>query len=142
MRCNIMINELKAIKSTKKELRQFGYIMAAAGAIIGGILLWKGRPAYPWFLGAGGFFLLAGLAVPAVLLPLQKVWMAFAVIMGWIMTRVILTILYYLIVTPIGLLARIVGKDFLERKIRKDQASYWVPVEQKPFDPKRYENQF
>ena len=51
-------------------------------------------------------------------------WMVFAAILGWIMTRVILSLVFYLIITPIGLLTKLLGEDFLALK-RGDSDSYW-----------------
>ena len=51
--------------------------------------------------------------------------MSFAIILGWFMTRFILSLLFYLIVTPIGLITRVLGKDFLELKKEASNGSYW-----------------
>ena len=67
------------------------------------------------FFIASGFFGL-GLIIPISLKPAYLVWMSFAVILGWIMTRVILSSLFYLIITPIGIITRLLGEDFLELK--------------------------
>ena len=63
-------------------------------------------------------FIGLGLVVPVMLKPLYFVWMTFAAILGWVMTRVILSIVFYLIITPIGLVTRIIGEDFLALKNR------------------------
>jgi hypothetical protein len=115
-------------EKTAGELRRFGMVMAAGLGLIGAILLWRHRPAWPAFLGAAAFFLLAGLALPRVLAPIERAWMTLA---GWIsvgMTYVILTLAFYLVITPFGLLLRALGKDFLHRGFEKDTPSYWVPV--------------
>jgi hypothetical protein len=68
--------------------------------------------------------------------------MTLAVLLGWLMTRIILTILFYLVVTPIGLLAKLSGKDFLNRKFNREAQSYWIPRKATTTDKRNYENQF
>jgi hypothetical protein len=63
--------------------------------------------------------------------------------MGWCMTRLILIALFYLVVTPIGLLMRLLGKDFLELKLDRSSAvSYWIPREGPRPEAENYNNQF
>jgi hypothetical protein len=137
-----IIAEIKEIKSTKKELRNFGLVVGGVLIAIGAFLFWKERPAHPYFLIVGAVLVVLGLILPAILKPLQKVWMGFAVVMGFFMTRVILTILYFLVLTPLGLVARLTGKRFLELRPDKAKKSYWNKREAKPFDKKEYERQF
>lgn len=73
---------------------------------------------------------------------IQKIWMSLGVLIGWFVTRLILIILFYLIITPIGLLAKLFGKDFLNRKFDKTAGSYWIIRKSTGFDKKSYENQF
>ena len=116
-------------KKTKKELRKFGLVMTVPLALIAGYLWWKGGGAYPYVLGAAAFFLLSGLLVPQLLRPIEKVWMKFAEIMGAIMTRVILSVAFYLMITPLGLVLRLMGKDLLHLRFEEGRESYWMPVE-------------
>jgi multisubunit Na+/H+ antiporter MnhG subunit len=62
--------------------------------------------------------------------------------MGFFMTRLILGVLFYLIITPIGLTAKLFGKDFIDQKINKGKKSYWNYREQKEFSKEIYERQF
>ena len=124
----MLIDEIKSIKCNRKELVKFGITMAVILGIIGLLLLRKGRGSYAYFLGAAIIFLGTGLAVPVVLKPVFYFWMTFARILGFFMTRVILSILFFVILTPVGLLARIFRKDFLDEKIDRGAASYWKPV--------------
>ena len=63
--------------------------------------------------------------LPFVLKPIYWIWMIFATILGWIMTRIILSLLFYVIITPIGLILRMFGKQFLELKYNKNVNTYW-----------------
>ena len=68
--------------------------------------------------------------------------MTFAVVLGWFMTRVILSLLFYVIITPIGLVLRIFGKDFLELKKQAVQGSYWNQRDSNLEKNQNYEKQF
>jgi len=138
----MLIEEIKNIKSEKKDLRQFGLIIGIALGIFGGLLLWRGKNYYfPVFITSAVFIFL-GLTLPALLKPLQKAWMTFAVILGWFMTRVILSVLFYLVFTITNILARIFGKYFLDLEIDSSKESYWHYREQKENNMKDYEKQF
>lgn len=114
---------------TKKELRSFAYVMTGAFAIIGGIVWWNDGWAMPYLFGISGFFLVTGVLVPQILRPLEWAWMKFAVVLSFVMTRVILTLAYFLMITPFGLVMRMFGKDLLSLKLDKSKETYWVPVE-------------
>jgi hypothetical protein len=134
--------EIKNIKSGKKELHQFGITMGIVLALVGGLLIWRSKDYYFFFFVFSIAFLFLGLVIPALLKPIQKVWMSIAVIIGWVMTRVILTVLFYLVVTPVGILAKVFGKDFLDTKFDRNANSYWSTRESEKFDKRNYESQF
>lgn len=69
-------------------------------------------------------------------------WMALAKLIQAVMSRVILTIVYVLTVLPVGLIAKLVGKRFLDKEIRPDAESYWIDRQAVPFDQKRYRRHF
>ena len=138
----MIIEEIKSIKSGRKELRNFGFTIGIALGLLGGLFLWRGKPYYPYCFIIAAVFLLLGFALPTVLKPFQKLWMTISILMGWLMTRVILIILFYGILTPVGLIARFCGKDFLDKKVNKNAKSYWIPRTTAECDKKSYENQF
>src|SRR3989344_712142 len=105
--------EFKKIKSSPKDLRNFGLLVGAVFAALGILFFFLGRGADIVFLVIGAILLFFGTMAPRALYLPYRFWMGFAVIMGWFMSRLILTILFYLVITPLGLLARAVGKDFL-----------------------------
>ena len=138
----MIIEEIKSIRSGKKELRQFGIIIGIACGLLGVLLWWRGKTYYSYsFIIAAAFFFL-GFTLPAALKPFHKVWMTISILMGWLMTRVILIILFYGILTPIGLIGRLCGKDFLDIKLNKKAPSYWVLRGKQEHDKKSYEQQF
>ena len=134
-------DEIRAITSSRRDLRNFGLVVGTGFVIIGGLLLWKEKGLWPWFGGAGLMLILLGMAAPPLLKPLQKSWMTLAVIMGWLMTRLILSLLFFLVLTPIGLAGRLAGKKFLSPP-PDDGESYWIRRSREDQDARRLEKQF
>lgn len=138
-----MVGEaIKNTKSTGTELRRFGITVGIVLGLLGGVFLWREKEYYFYFFVLSAAFLLLGLVVPILLKPIHKVWMTLAILMGWLMTRVILCVLFYLVVTPIGFLARLLGKDFLDLKFNRNADSYWIPKNAVKFERSNYERQF
>ncbi|RJQ21535.1 MAG: hypothetical protein C4560_03515 [Nitrospiraceae bacterium] len=139
-------DEIKTIKSSKSDLRKFGLSVGIVLGLLGGLLWWKEKPYHVYFLAASLFLIFSGLVVPTVLKPLQKAWMTMAVLMGWFMTRVLLIILFYFLITPMSLISKLVGKDFLDRKFSRDHnknaRSYWLTQEEPSNNKRRHETQF
>jgi hypothetical protein len=130
------------IKSGRSQLRQFGIALGVVLGIWGGLLLMREKSYYYYFLIFSFTFLLLGLTLPQLLKPIQRTWMSLAIIIGWVVTRLILSALFYLVVTPIGILARIAGKSFLDTKFDRTRESYWIPRSPAEFDKESYERQF
>ena len=110
-----------------KELRRFGFTVAIPLAVLAAVGAWRGHTNLPAVLASlaaalGGFALLA----PRLLGPVQRVWMAGAHALGSFNTRVLLGLVYFLAMTPIGvIMRRLVGRDPLDRRLR-DRPSYWI----------------
>lgn len=138
----MIIDEIKNIKSDKKELRKFGLTMAAAFGLLGGLFLWRGKIYSGHCLALALSFLTVGLIASWLLKPIQRIWMTLAVLIGWVMTRVLMVVVYCFVVCPLGILSRICGKDFLRLKLEKDSATYWIVREQGICPRENYENQF
>ena len=119
-----MIEEIKNITSTKKDLRNFGFTIGSILLVIALILFFKEKDSDVYFFSIGLAFILSGIVFSFILKPFYKIWMTFAVIIGWIMTRIILAILFFFIITAIGVLARLFGKDFLNLK-PGNRDSFW-----------------
>ena len=139
----MLIEEIRSIKSEKKDLRKFGITVGIAFGFFGVIFLWRQISGYPYFFIASGLLISTGFIVPLFLKPIQKAWMTLAILLGWFMSRVILTILFFIIVTPTGLLARLIGKDFLNRRFKQNSdQSYWIKKKIILPEKSTYENQF
>ena len=120
-----------AQSATPKQLRQFGWMV---GVVLIAIGFWQlYRQIHPtarivlWSLG--GCLLVSGLFLPKVLSPIYKLWMGLAGILGWVNTRILLGLIFYLLFTPIGLIMRVLQRDVLQRKIDPNVDTYWVDRE-------------
>ena len=120
---------MKQTRKTNRELRKFGLVMTVPLAIIGGLLFWRERPAAPYFIGLAAFFLVTGLAVPIVLLPIEKAWMALAKVLSIVVTYILLTVTFFVMITPLALLLKLIRKDLLSLKLTSNPESYWVKVD-------------
>lgn len=128
--------------ASQQELRKFGLTVGAAFAVLGGISWWRGHELPPRVLWTVGTLLFVpGLLFPRVLGPVQRGWMTFATVLGHVNTRIILTVLYYLVMTPVGLVMRLF-RDPLDRSLHDGRSSQWIKRERTPVDPARYERQF
>ena len=139
----MLIEEIKNIKSEKRDVRNFALTIGIVLGLLGGLLWWRGKDFYHYFLFISIILIFFGLVFPAILRPLQKAWMILAVILGWFMTRVILIVLFFMVITPLGIMARLLGKDFLNRKFNEKEKSYWTARNRLNIDNKSsYEQQF
>jgi hypothetical protein len=116
-----------------KGLRQFALVTGAIVVALFGLLLpwlfgfeW---PAWPWVLTA--VLVSTGMAVPKALRPVYKSWMRFGLILNYVTTPIILGIVFYLLITPFGLVRRLVAKDPMARRIN-NETSYRVASVKRP----------
>ena len=137
-----MYKEIKNIKTGKKDIRDFGITIGIIFLIVAGFLFYKENDSFQLFIYIAASFMSLGFLVPIILKPIYLVWMIFAVILGWFMTRFILSLLFYLVITPIGLVLRIMGKDLLELRKEEIQDSYWNMRESEKEQNQNYEKQF
>ena len=137
-----MFDEIKHIKTGKKDLRSFGVTIGIILLLIAGFLFYKDKESFQIFLYIAGAFIGFGSIIPIILKPIYIVWMVFAVVLGWFMTRVILSLLFYVIITPIGLVMRTFGKDFLDIKKQAVKGSYWNQRDSNFEKNQNYEKQF
>ena len=138
----VIAEEIRAVKSDPASLRKFGLTMGVAFAVFGGLFFWRGHASAPYLFLIAGLFLILAAVLPKALKPVQKLWMALAIVLGWFMTRLLLVIVFFIGITPIALIARLVRKRFLDLKFEPDRESYWEKREPDARGKKGYESQF
>ena len=134
--------EIKNINEDKTTLRKFGTTVGTVLLLVGIVLYLTGKSSSVIFGGTGVLLILVGLILPNILKPLNKIWITLAVILVWFMSRIILFILFYIVITPIGFFLRIAGKDFLNLRTDKNSDSYWEKREKRDKEKIDYERQF
>ena len=123
-----------------KELRSFGLLVGGVFSVIGAWpLLMRGEPFRLWAIGLGGVLILLGVVMPSVLAPLHKAWMWIGHILGWINTRILLSIVFYGLVTPMGILFRLMGKDTMRQAFAQDSPTYRVLKKPRPRGHMKYQ---
>src|ERR1041384_394534 len=119
-------DDLKQLKTGDRDLRKFGLLVGGVFAALGVWFLLRHKPAAPYFLIAGVPLLLLGLLVPRALRQVYLAWMTVAFVLGLTVSTVLLTLFFFFVITPIGLAARCVGKDFLRLKLNRQATTYWI----------------
>jgi hypothetical protein len=128
---------------SRRELAWFGALFMLFFAIIGGVIAWRfsGIAVAKWMWGIAALITAVYYALPPVRRPLYLGWMYAAYPIGWVISHVLLALIYYLVFTPIGFIMRSIGHDPLSRKYDRAASTYWI--EHRPGgDPARYFRQF
>jgi hypothetical protein len=131
-----------AMKADVKALKKFSIILFFAFGILGLFIFWRRGEAGLVFCGIGLALLFCGLISPKLLVYPYKGWMRLSLILGFLMNHLILSLMYYFVITPIGIVMRMFGKDFLRKKYDKNATTYWIKKEQKVYAKERYEKMF
>tara|TARA_B100000029_G_C17449691_1_gene914545 strand:- start:55 stop:468 length:414 start_codon:yes stop_codon:yes gene_type:complete len=137
-----MISELKNIRIDNKAIRDFGILIGFILLIIAGILFYKKIESYKLIIMSGITFIALGFVMPIIIKPFYLVWMSFATLLGWFMTRLILGLLFYIVISSIGLILRLFGKQFLELNNTSLKSSYWIYKEDSRVSHQNYDKQF
>lgn len=112
---------------TMRDLRQFGLLVGGVFAVIG---LWpvvfRSESPRLWAMILGSLLVVLGTIAPQSLKQIHKGWMKVGHILGSINTKIILGIIYYLLITPMGLVMRLLGKDPMHRVLTQDTDTYRI----------------
>lgn len=109
--------------------RSFGYVFAAVFAIYGLFPLWRLDGPRWWSLAIAVAFAAVALVYPSVLGPLNRIWMAFGKLLHRIVSPLVMGAVYFLAVTPTGIIMRLRGRDLLSLRRRPDLSTYWIDRE-------------
>ncbi|HEX2092498.1 MAG TPA: SxtJ family membrane protein [Longimicrobiaceae bacterium] len=115
--------------------RSFGIVFTTVFAVLGVWPLLHGRGVRTWTLGVAAAFLVLTLARPALLAPLNRLWFRFGLLLHRIVSPIVLGMLFFLTVTPVGYLMRLFGKRPLQLGFDPKVDSYWIlrqPTEPAP----------
>jgi hypothetical protein len=126
-----------------RALRKFGLTVGGTFLVLGTISWWRGHTIPPrvlWTLGT--LLFVPGLVWPTVLAPVERGWMRFAGVLAYVNTRIILGVVFYLVLVPIGVLRRLLKGDPLGRHVDPNTTSHWVKREPAAVDPESYRRQF
>ena len=118
-------------KITNNQLREFGVVFSIGVLLIFGLLIpyWVDKPASDWVLFAALPVGIIALILPIILKPVYIVWMKIGAVLGWVNTRIILGVVYFVVFVPVGLLMRLLGKDPMSRNLKENLTSYRVETQ-------------
>jgi hypothetical protein len=122
--------------------RSFGLLFAGVFALIGLLPLIFGGVARLWAIILAVVFLIAALVFPGVLAPLNRLWMRFGLLLHRIVSPVVLGVMFFGVITPIGLVMRLLGKDPLRLQLDKAAGSYWIERTPPGPAPETFKDQF
>jgi hypothetical protein len=137
-----LIEDIKKIEATSKNIKKFALALSAVILVFNGFLYAFRGYMYFWMLLLAIIFSVSALIKPNILKYIYKAWTTIALIIAWIINTIILSIVFYVVVTPIALIARIAKKEFLEIKIDTKTKSYWHDIEKSNEDIAAYKGQF
>ena len=106
--------------------RNFGIVFAVFFAIIGFYLIIKQSDLYIWFFVFYGIFIFLSFLFPIILKLPNKLWFKLGLFLGSIIAPIIMGLIYFLTVVPIGLILKLFNKDILSQKIKKSEKRYWI----------------
>ncbi len=144
------MKEIEGAQGTRESLTGFGKLVGGAFVVLGALVLFLHRHDRESvrfllgeiFLSLGVVLVLCGRFAPMLLGPFEKAWWALALAMSAVMSRVLLGLFFYLIILPVGLVMRVIGRDAMERRWKQDASTYWTPRKPQPDVKKHCERQF
>jgi len=125
------VSELKSHVAVKMgSERGFGIVFTIVLIIVGIYPLSNGEDVRLWALAAAVVLLLLAFLAPKTLTIPNKLWFKFGIALGAIIAPIVMTLLYFIAVAPIGLIFRVMGKDLLRQKFDSNAQSYWIKREE------------
>lgn len=122
--------EIGSIEKNRKRLKHFGLTVGGIFIVLGALFLIFNNYNLAWLGVIGLILLVFGFFQPNLLFYPYIVWMGLAILVGFIISEIILIILFYLLILPIGLLSRLFRGNFLNKKFDQGISTYWVKYKQ------------
>jgi polyferredoxin len=120
-------------QASPRQLRQFGFLVGGIFGLIGlWPMVWRHQGPRQWALALAVALIVPALVAPRILGPVHRAWMALGEVLAWINTRIILGIVFYGVVTPLGLLMRLFSRDPMRRQFDRAGESYRQPCTPRP----------
>ena len=120
-------------RSNTKELRNFGLLVGGIFSVIGvWPMLLRGEQLRLWAVVAGSLLIIFGSLVPTWLAPIYRGWMWVGHMLGWINTRILLGLIFYGLITPIGIVFRLLGKNTMKQTFSEGSSTYRVNRQPRP----------
>ena len=124
-----MSTEINTAEVTTSDLRKFGFIMGGMFALIFGLIFpwlsdktFETWPIWPFIVTA--VFWVIAIVAPQILRPVNDIWVKVGNVLGFINSRIILGVMFFVMIFPIGMLLKLFGKDSMDRKLDKKTDTY------------------
>jgi hypothetical protein len=122
---------LNSTEFTASEGRRFAFPVGTAFLLLAGLLWWREKPTAMWVMvGLASSLYLGGLTVPGHLGPIYRGWMRMALAISKVTTPIFMGIVYFIVLTPTGLIMRLLGKKPIRHKLEND--SFWQSTAGRP----------
>jgi hypothetical protein len=130
--------------SDRKEQRKFGVVVGIAFLLFGLLRWWLHNFEHipVVFFSLGGVLITLGLVAPPLLKPVFIAWMKLAIVLNWIMTRVFLSVAFYLMITPARWMIHYFGEDPLKRAYLPESETYWEKPDYQPRTREEFRRMF
>jgi len=122
--------------------RGFGLVFAGFFALISALSWWRGHTGWHYLLPIAVVFAVVAYTYPSLLAPLNRLWLKFGLLLYKVMNPLVLGLLFFVTIMPIGLVMRAFGKDFLRMKLDRSAKSYWIDRAPPGPPPQSMKNQF
>jgi hypothetical protein len=120
----------------------FGQVFAGFFAIMAALSWWRGHIAWHYTLPIAVVFLVIAYTYPRILSPLNRAWLKLGLLMFKVVNPIVMGLLFFVTITPIGVVMRMTGKDFLRLRLDKNAKSYWIDRAPPGPPPQSMKNQF
>jgi hypothetical protein len=122
--------------------RSFGFVFAGVFLVIAVYPLFFGQAFRAWSLGVALVFAIVALIAPSILGPLNRAWARFGLLLHTIVSPVALALMFFVVITPMALIMRVLGKDLLRLRWDRDATTYWIEREPPGPAPESLRDQF
>ena len=122
--------------------RSFGTLFTCVFALLGGYWWWRSNALFPWAFGASALTLLISLGAPGWLAPANRAWMKLAEVLNRVVSPIVLGAMFFLVLTPVAVAMRVIGRDAMKRRFEPAASTYWVERDPPGPDPAGFPDQF